>query len=99
VNGYPLEQLVTVKLFISAYTVVLLAVLTGTYARLYRELPNRFTPSLLAFTAALLLYALTSSPLVSLTLGYLGSGLGPFTSLPDLFAAVAVTVLFYESSV
>ena len=99
VNGHPLEQLVTVKLFVSTYTVVLLAVLAGTYARLYRELPNRFTLSLLAFTAALLLYALTSSPLVSLTLGYRGSGLGPFTFLPDLFAAVAVTFLFYESSV
>ncbi len=99
VDGHPLERLLTVKLFVSTYTVVLLAVLAGTYARLYRELPNRFTLSLLAFTAALLLYAFSSSPLVSLTLGYRGSGLGPFTFLPHLFAAVAVTVLFYESSV
>lgn len=97
--GRPLEQLVTVKRFISMYTIVLLAGLAGTYAPLYRDLPNRFTLGLLAFTAAVLLYTLTSSPLVSLTLGYRESELGPFTFLPDLFAVVAVAFLLYESSV
>ncbi|WP_231727749.1 hypothetical protein [Haloferax profundi] len=53
---------------------------------------------MLLFTAALLLYALTSSPLLSLLLGFRGSGLGPFTFLPDLFAAVAITFLTYQSS-
>lgn len=85
--------------FISTDTIVLRTGLAGTYARLYRDLPNRFTLSLLAFTAGLLLYALTSSPLLTLTLGYRRSGLGPFTVLPDRFAAVAVTFLFSESSV
>ena len=98
-GGPPIpDTVVRVKLFVSTYNVVALMFLAATYAALYRELPNRFTLSLLLFTGALLLYALTSSPLLSLVLGFRGSGLGPFTFLPDLFAAVAITVLTYQSS-
>jgi len=98
-GGPPIPDLfIQLKLFVSTYNLVALGFLAGTYAMLYRELPNRFTLSLLLFTAALLLYALTSNPLASLLLGFRGSGLGPFTFLPDLFAAVAVTFLTYQSS-
>lgn len=98
-GGPPIpDTVVQAKLFVSTYNVVALVFLAATYAALYRELPNRFTLSLLLFTGALLLYALTSSPLLSLFLGFRGSGLGPFTFLPDLFAAVAITALTYQSS-
>ncbi|QOS12565.1 uncharacterized protein HfgLR_12140 [Haloferax gibbonsii] len=98
-GGPPIPDLfVQLKLFVSTYNLVALGFLAATYAMLYRELPNRFTLSLLLFTAALLLYALTSNPLASILLGFRGSGLGPFTFLPDLFAAVAVTFLTYQSS-
>jgi hypothetical protein len=49
-------------------------------------------------TVALRLYALTSNPLAAVVLGFHPAvSIGPFTFLPDLFAAVAVIVLLYQS--
>ncbi|MEF8874863.1 MAG: hypothetical protein V5A88_09390 [Candidatus Thermoplasmatota archaeon] len=87
-----------IKVFISSFTLILLAVLLWNYISIYREMPNRFTLSLIIVSLALLLYALFSNPFVPLILGFKhGIGLGPFTFLPDLFAATAVTVLLYQS--
>jgi hypothetical protein len=86
------------RLFLSTFNVLLLLVLTWSYLLVYRDLPNRFTFSLLLFTIALLLYAIASNPAIHLLFGYRGGpALGPFAFLPDLFAAVAVTVLLYQS--
>ena len=89
------------KLLVSTFNVVLLVTLTWTYVSLYRDLPNPFTRSLILVTTALLLYALTSNPLVHILLGFslrgVVAGLGPFTVLPDVFASVAVVVLLYQS--
>ena len=96
--GTPFEPLVLVKVFLATFNLVVLLALGWSYLTLYRDLPNRFTGSLLLVTGALFLYALASNPVVSLVFGYRGDiGLGPFTFLPDLFAAVAVTVLLYQS--
>lgn len=85
-------------MFISTFNVLVLLALLWSYAAVYRDLPNRFTGSLLLVTVALLLYALASNPVVHLLFGYGGTtGLGPFSFLPGLFAAVAVTVLLYQS--
>lgn len=86
-----------VKLVVTTFTVVLLVALAGTYASLYRDLPNPFTLSLVVFCVALLLYALTSNPLVLLVLGVRPAQLGLFTFLPDLCAAIATVVLLYQS--
>ncbi|MFB6125423.1 MAG: hypothetical protein ABEJ59_05640 [Halanaeroarchaeum sp.] len=86
------------RLFISTFNVVVLFALTGSYLGLYRELPTRFTGSLLLFSVALTLYALSANPAVQVLFGFRGgTGLGPFTFLPDLFASVAVVVLLYQS--
>lgn len=89
------------KLLVSTFNVVLLVALTWTYVSLYRDLPNPFTRSLILVTTALLLYAVTSSPLVHILLGFslrgVVGGLGPFTVLPDVFASIAVVVLLYQS--
>lgn len=92
------ELVTEVRLFLSTFNVLLLVVLAWSYLMIYRDLPNRFTFSLLLFTVALLLYAVVSNPAIHLLFGYRGGpGLGPFAFLPDLFAAVAVTVLLYQS--
>ncbi|MFB6082505.1 MAG: hypothetical protein ABEJ67_06755 [Halanaeroarchaeum sp.] len=86
------------RLFISTFNVLVLLVLTWSYWRLYRDLPTRFSGSLLLFAVALLLYALSANPAVQVLFGFRGgTGLGPFTFLPDLFASVAVVVLLYQS--
>lgn len=88
----------SIKVFISSFTLILLTVLLWNYISIYREMPNRFTLSLIIVSLALLLYALFSNPFVPLILGFRhGVGLGPFTFLPDLFAATAVIVLLYQS--
>ena len=95
---YAFEFVTEVRLFLSTFNVLLLVVLAWSYLVVYRDLPNRFTFSLLLFTVALLLYAVVSNPAIHLLFGYRGGpGLGPFAFLPDLFAAVAVTVLLYQS--
>lgn len=86
------------RLFISTFNVLVLLALTWSYLGLYRDLPTRFTGSLLLFSVALLLYALSANPAVQVLFGFRGgTGLGPFTFLPDLFASVAVVVLLYQS--
>jgi len=50
------------------------------------------------FCVALLLYALTSNPLVQIYLGFRGGvQLGLFTFPSDVFAALAVVALLYQS--
>jgi hypothetical protein len=92
------EPVLQAKILLSTFNLVVLLALGWSYLSLYRELPNQFTGSLLLVTSALFLYALSSNPVVSLVFGYRGGiGLGPFTFLPDLFAAVAVVTLLYQS--
>ncbi|UWG48692.1 Uncharacterized protein HSRCO_2428 [Halanaeroarchaeum sp. HSR-CO] len=96
--GPEMALFVQIRLFISTFNVLVLLALTASYLGLYRDLPTRFTGSLLLFSVALLLYALSASPAIQLLFGFRGgTGLGPFTFLPDLFASVAVVVLLYQS--
>lgn len=100
VHGPPVgvETLVRVKLFVTTLNVVLLFALLWNYVAVYRDLPNRFTLSLLLVTVALLFYALSSNPLLPLLMGFShGATLGPFVFMPDVFAGVAVVVLLYQS--
>jgi len=89
-----------VKVFVTTFTVVVLLALTSSYATLYRDIPNQFTLSLVVICLSLLLYALTANPLVHLVFGIrvvAGIAAGPFTFIPDLFAAFAVLLLLYQS--
>lgn len=93
-----MEVMLSAKLFISTLNVVLLVVLLYNYASIYRDLPNQFTLSLTLVTVALLLYAVSSNPLLPLLMGFHHDPmLGPFTFLPDFFAAIAITLLVYQS--
>ncbi len=97
-NRMYFETFLNIKAFVSTLNILLIMVLLWNYLSIYREMPNRFTLSLTIFSLALLLYALSSNPLVTHLLGFRrGVGLGPFTFLPDIFAAVAVIVLLYQS--
>lgn len=93
-----IETAIRIKLFVTTLNVVLLLALLWNYITVYRDLPNRFTLSLLLVTVALLLYAVSSNPLLPILLGFRhGATLGPFVFLPDIFASIAVIVLLYQS--
>lgn len=92
-----LATLVRVQFGVATFDLVCLFALVGAYVDVYRSLPNKYTASLLVTSVALLLYALSSNPLVPLLFGFPPRPAGPFTFLPDVFVGAAIVVLFYQS--
>lgn len=93
-----METVIRIKLFVTTLNAVVLLALLWNYVSVYRDMPNRFTLSLLLFTVALLLYAVSSNPLLPILMGFQhGATLGPFVFLPDIFASIAAIVLLYQS--
>ena len=76
-----------------AFAVILMA----GYIKLYTEVKSKFTLGLLFMMTSLFIYAATSNPLVHALSGFCLSGLGPFTMIPDIFAAAALGILVYLS--
>jgi len=87
----------TVKTAVTAINVTISIVLIAIYVRIYRKTQSEFTLGLIVMMLALLLYAITSSPLISVIFGFRSFGLGPFSLIPDLCAAMALSVLLYLS--
>jgi hypothetical protein len=85
------------KAVLSSVNMFLLVVLTGIYFKNYSETGLSFSLGLTIFSLALFMYAITSNPLLVQSMGYMGSGLGPFTMLPDLFTFIASFTLLYIS--
>ena len=92
-----LEIYYIAKTVISSVNAVLLLSLLAIYVELYNKVKSEFTLGLIIYNLALLLYALTSNPLLHSGLGFMGSGLGPFAMLPDLFTLIASGILLYLS--
>jgi len=86
------------EVFFTTLNLLLLFALAGVYANLYRDLPNKYTLSLVVLSLILLLYAFTSNPFVHILFGFRPRpNVGAFTFLPDLFVGVAIVVLLYQS--
>jgi hypothetical protein len=86
------------ELFFTTLNLVLLLALAGIYLRLYRDLPNKYTVSLVVLSLALLLYAFTSNPFVHVLLGFRPRpNVGAFVFVPDFFISLAIVVLLYQS--
>ncbi len=90
-----IEVFYTVKAVISSINLTLLVFLLVTYIDIYRKTKSEFTIGLMIFAMVLLLYALSSNPLVHQIFGFRAFGLGPFAMLPDLFTLVALITLLY----
>jgi hypothetical protein len=93
-----IATLLQLKLFFTTVNLLLLLVLSGTYVRLYRDLPNKYSLSLVLLSLALLLYAFTSNPVVQVVFGFRPRpDIGVFGFLPDAFVGLAIVVLLYQS--
>ena len=92
-----LEIYYTAKILLSSVNTVLLLGLLVTYVDIFNQVRSEFTIGLIALNVALLLYAITSNPLIHRWLGFMGSGLGPFAMFPDLFTLIASAMLLYLS--
>jgi hypothetical protein len=90
-----IELFYKVKTILSSINATLLVFLLATYVDMYKKLQSEFTIGLIIFSLILLLYALSSNPLLQWIFGYRAFGLGPFAMLPDLFTTLALAVLLY----
>jgi len=90
-----IELYYTVRAVLTTVNAGLLIFLFSTYLGMYRKIKSDFTIGLMLFSVVLLLYALSSNPLVQWGFGFRAFGLGPFAMLPDLFTCVALAVLLY----
>ena len=89
--------LLLAKSILSSVNAILLMILLAVYIGIYRKTGSEFSIGLIIFSIALLLYSLTSNPLIQRLAGFRGSGLGPFMMLPDLFTCIASAILLYLS--
>lgn len=85
----------TAKVVLTTVNAALLIFLFSAYLGVYRKMRSPFTIGLMVFSIVLLLYALSSNPLLQWIFGFRAFGLGPFAMLPDLFTFVALVVLVY----
>jgi hypothetical protein len=90
-----IELFYKVKTVLSTINATLLVFLLATYIDIYKKLQSEFTIGLIIFSLILLLYALSSNPLLQWLFGFRAFGLGPFAMLPDLFTTLALAVLLY----
>ena len=90
-----IEIFYKVKTILSSINATLLVFLLVTYVDIYKKLRSEFTIGLIVFSLTLLLYALTSNPLLQWLFGYRAFGLGPFAMLPALFTSIALSILLY----
>ena len=90
-----IELYYTVKVVLTTINAALLIFLFSAYLGMYRKMKSHFTIGLMVFSVVLLLYALSSNPLLHGVFGFRAFGLGPFAMLPDLFTCVALAVLVY----
>jgi hypothetical protein len=93
----PSELMLTAKLVTSFVNVFLISSLFVIYVDIYLTLRSKFTVGLIVTIVALLVYAITSNPILQIFLGYPISGPGPFLFIPDIFTALAAGVLIYLS--
>lgn len=90
-----LELFYKVRTVITSINATLLVFLLGAYLDMYNKIKSEFTIGLIVFSLTLLLYALTSNPLIQWLFGYRAFGLGPFAMLPEMFTTIALAVLLY----
>jgi len=90
-----IELYYKIQTILSSINATLLVFLLGTYVDMYMKLKSEFTIGLMLFSLTLLMYALTSNPLLQWIFGYQAFGLGPFAMLPEMFTTLALSVLLY----
>ena len=86
-----------VKTMISLVNIVFIISLISIYRGIYRQVKSQFTMGLIIVMLVLLMYALSSNPLIHVVFGYKAQGLGPFAMIPDIFTTFALGLLLYIS--
>lgn len=92
-----IQTVMIIKVFFTSLNIVLLLGLTANYLKIYSDMKTPLSRSLLVFSVALMLYAVTSSPLIHVLMGFEIISAGAFTFLPDVFVTIASIIILRES--
>jgi hypothetical protein len=85
------------KVVLSLVNITLLIAILYIYGGIYREIKSKITIGQILVMLALLIYAISSNPMVQLSFGFRAEGLGPFAMIPDMFTAIALMILLQIS--
>lgn len=92
-----LQTAMLLKVMFTSINIVLLLGLTANYLKIYRDMKTPISRSLAMFSSALMLYAVSSNPLIHVLMGFDIISVGLFTFLPDIFVTLAATIILRES--
>lgn len=92
-----IPKLLLIKSVLSIISSTIIIILALNYYNIYRKTGSTFTLGLIVFSVALLLYSLTSNPLINNLLGLGLIGINSLLIVPDLFTLIASLVMLYLS--
>jgi hypothetical protein len=91
-----IEAYIMGKTVVSAVNSILMAYIMWFYYRMYRENGSKFSLGLIALSAALLVYSISSNPWLVHSLSQKGNSFaGVFNFIPDLFTTAAAVIMIY----
>ena len=94
-----IENYITFRIIISTLNMVLYGYILYLYAQLYNETRSKFSLGLMSLSAVLLIYSVTSNPLLFFVFRGYGTQIwfNVFNVIPDVFASIAAVILIYLS--
>lgn len=91
-----IESYITFRIILSSLNMVMYGYILYLYTQLYYETHSKFSLGLMALSGVLLIYSITSNPLLfGLLRGSEPIWFNVFNSLPDVFASIAALIMIY----
>ena len=94
-----IETYITFRIIVSTLNMVLYGYILYIYAQLYNETKSKFSLGLMSLSAVLLIYSITSNPLLFFVFRVSGTQIwyNVFNVIPDVFASIAAIIMIYLS--
>lgn len=92
-----MQNILLLHIALSTAMILLSLYLLFTYLKDYLQLKSRFTLGLLIAVFSLMLFAISTNPILLIFLGVYGAR-GLFTMIPYVFATIALAILVWVSS-
>lgn len=91
-----IENYITYRIILSSLNMILYGYILYLYIQLYRETTSKFSLGLILLSGALLIYSLTSNPMIlQIFRGSEPIWFSIFNFIPDIFASLAAFIMIY----
>ena len=91
-----IENYITFRIILSGINMILYGYILFVYTTIYRETSSKFSLALMALSAVLLIYAISSNPLtLQLLRGSEPIWFNVFNVIPDIFSSIAAAIMIY----